>query len=138
VGEDGELADGHEDFRAERMRARVAEAHPPLEATAGNLTDREGLVLATVAYGTDSAGAGVLGCAECDQALASREGNYRLGAARLELPLTSLGANFLDPAAQVGHELIFRSYLCPSCGVALDGEVCKPGDAPHWDVRLAP
>ena len=104
----------------------------------GNLAEREGLVLATVAYGTDSAGAGVLACAECDTALAPREGNYRLGAARLELPMTELGANFLDPERQVGHKLIFRSYLCPACGIALDGEVCKPGDDPHWDVRLAP
>jgi hypothetical protein len=51
--------------------------------------------------------------------------------------MTDLGANFLDPQEQVGHTLIFRSYLCPSCGTALDGEVCKPDDAPHWDVRLA-
>jgi N-methylhydantoinase B len=138
VSADGELADGHEEFRSERMRARVAEALAPLEAAAGTLVEREGLVLATVAYGTDAAGNGVLGCAECDHALAPRQGNYRLGAARLELPMTDLGANFLDPQRQVGHELIFRSYLCPECGVALDGEVCKPGDDPHWDVRLAP
>ena len=76
-------------------------------------------------------------CAHCAQSLALRSGNYRLGASRLELPMTDLGANFLDPSRQIGHELIFRSYLCPSCGTALDGEVCKPDDPPHWDVRLA-
>ena len=52
--------------------------------------------------------------------------------------MTELGAHFTDPNEQVGHELIWRSYLCPACGVALDGELCKPGDAPLWDVRLAP
>src|SRR5262249_25132624 len=101
------------------------------------LTDREGLALATVAFGKDASGAGTLACAECARVLAPRAGNYRLGASRLELPMTDLGANFLDPSRQVGATLIFRSYLCPSCGTALDGEVCKPGDAPHWDVRLA-
>ena len=135
---EGELATGHEEFRAERMRSRLAESKPPLEAADGTLAEREGLALATVAFGTDSSGAGALGCAHCAQSLAPRAGNYRLGAARLELPMTDLGANFLDPSRQVGHTLIFRSYLCPSCGTALDGEVCKPGDAPHWDVRLAP
>jgi N-methylhydantoinase B len=83
-------------------------------------------------------GEDLLGCRECNQALAPREGNYRLGAARLELAMTELGATFTDPQEQVGHELIFRSYLCPGCGTALDGEVCKPGDDPVWDVRLTP
>jgi hypothetical protein len=119
------------------MRSRLAEAKPPIEAADGTLIEREGLALATVAFGTDGSGAGALGCAHCAQSLAPRAGNYRLGAARLELQMTDLGANFLDPSRQVGHTLIFRSYLCPSCGTALDGEVCKPGDAPHWDVRLA-
>jgi N-methylhydantoinase B len=134
---EGNLATGHEELRAERMRSRLAEAKPPLEAAEGTLTEREGLALATVAFGKDASGTGALACAHCSQSLAPRAGNYRLGAARLELPMTDLGANFLDPHQQVGHTLIFRSYLCPSCGTALDGEVCKPGDAPHWDVRLA-
>jgi N-methylhydantoinase B len=138
LGDDGALASGHEEFRDERRRARLAEAAAPLEAVAGKLAERDGLALATVAHGRDDSGEGVLGCAHCDQALAPREGNYRLGAARLEQPMTALGAHFLDPQRQVGHELIFRSYLCPGCGTALDGEVCKPGDAPHWDVKLAP
>ena len=122
----------------ERMKARLAEAKPPLEPADGSLAEREGLALATVAFGTDASGAGTLGCAHCAQSLAPRAGNYRLGASRLELPMTDLGANFLDPGEQVGHELIFRSYLCPSCGTALDGEVCKPDDPPHWDVKLSP
>jgi N-methylhydantoinase B len=138
VGADGELATGHEEFRRERLAARLAESKPPLQAADGKLGEQHGLALATVAFGAGEAGEQLLGCRECGQALAAREGNYRLGARRLELPLVELGANFLDPAQQVGHELIFRSYLCPGCGVALDGEVCKPDDEPIWDVRLAP
>jgi N-methylhydantoinase B len=136
--EGGELREGHEAFRDERRRARLAEAAAPLEPAAGKLAGRDGLALATVAYGAREDGGACLGCAECGQALAPREGNYRLGAARLELRLPELGAHFLDPEEQVGHELIFRSYLCPECGTALDGEVCKPGDPPLWDVKLAP
>lgn len=138
VGEDGELAPGHEEFRHERHQARLAESKAPLEAADGRLDEQDGLALATVAFGAGEGGEQLLGCRECGQALAPREGNYRLGARRLELSLVELGANFLDPAQQVGHELIFRSYLCPGCGVALDGEVCKPNDEPVWDVRLDP
>ena len=70
---------------------------------------------------------GTLACAHCSQSLAPRAGNYRLGAARLELPMTALGANFLDPSRQIGHELIFRNYLCPSCGTALDETTVASG-----------
>ncbi len=138
VGDDGELSAGHEEFRRERLQARLAESKPPLEAADGRLDGEDGLALATVAFGPGEGGEQLLGCRQCGQALAPREGNYRLGARRLELPLMELGANFLDPAKQVGQALIFRSFLCPGCGVALDGEVCKPDDEPVWDVRLAP
>ena len=138
VNEDGELATGHEEFRRERLQARLAEAKPPLEAAEGKLAEQDGLALASVAFGSGEDGEGLLGCRECGHALAPREGNYRLGASRLELKLPELGATFIDPAEQVGHEMIFRSFLCPGCGTALDGEVCKPDDEPVWDVRLAP
>ncbi|HZO06211.1 MAG TPA: hydantoinase B/oxoprolinase family protein [Solirubrobacterales bacterium] len=138
VNEAGELAAGHEEFRRERRQARLAEAKPPLEATEGKIAEAEGLALASVAFGKGDGGEQLLGCRECGHALAERQGNYRLGAARLELAMTELGATFIDPQEQVGHELIFRSYLCPGCGTALDGEVCKPDDPPVWDVRLAP
>ena len=137
LDEDGELADGHEEFRRERLAARAATAAAPLEPAEGKLAERRGLALATVAFGSAADGGEVLACEHCDAALAPLDGNYRLGARRLQVPMTELGAHFLDPREQVGHELVWRSYLCPSCGVALDGEVCRPDDPPHWDVRLA-
>ncbi|MEZ5076759.1 MAG: hydantoinase B/oxoprolinase family protein [Solirubrobacterales bacterium] len=137
VNAEGELATGQEDFRRERLQARLAAAKQPPEPRRGRLAEPDGLALATVATGKGEDGEALLGCKECGQALASREGSYRLGARHLELPLTELGAHFLDPVDQVGHELVLRSYLCPGCGVALDCEVCRPEDEPVWDVRLA-
>ncbi|HVW48489.1 MAG TPA: hydantoinase B/oxoprolinase family protein [Solirubrobacterales bacterium] len=135
---DGNLAAGHEEYRRERRAARSAEAAAPLEPRAGRLAERDGLALASVAFGCGEDGAAILACAHCDAALAPREGNYRLGTRRLQVPMTEAGAHFLDPREQVGHELVWRAYLCPSCGTALDGEVCRPDDLPLWDVRLAP
>jgi hypothetical protein len=95
-----------------------------------------GRALATVAHGTGADGEPALGCAACGRELAPFTGNYRLGAGWLELSMTQLGTHFIDPLQQVGAELCWRTYLCPGCGVALDGELCRPDDEPVWDVRL--
>ena len=124
----------------ERRRAllaqRLAEARPPREARAGTLSDVGGRALATVAHGTGADGDAALGCAACGRELAPFTGNYRLGASWLEIPMTQLGTHFIDPLEQVGADLVWRAYLCPGCGVALDGELCRPEDEPVWDVRL--
>jgi len=124
----------------ERRRAllaqRLAEARPPREARAGTLSDVGGRALATGAHGTGADGDDALGCAACRRELAPFTGNYRLGASWLEIPMTQLGTHFIDPLEQVGADLVWRAYLCPGCGVALDGELCRPDDEPVWDVRL--
>jgi N-methylhydantoinase B len=139
----GVLLDGagavDESTTAERQALRdrrLAAARPPREPREGSLLSISGLALATVAYGPGSGGEAALGCVQCRLELAPLTGNYRLGSSWLELPATELGTHFTDPLTQVGTELVWRSYLCPSCGVALDGEFCQPDDEPVWDVRL--
>lgn len=132
----GAPAENHEERRRTRLAERLGEAAPPLEPAVGTLGEPRGRALMTVAFGDDGDGRHVLGCAACGQVLAAQTGNYRLGASRLEIAPVELGAHFTDPFEQVGHRLVWRSYLCPACGVALDGELCRPEDAPLWDVRL--
>jgi N-methylhydantoinase B len=136
VDQDGTLAADHEDLRRARIAERLAAALPPIEPATGTLAEWRGLALATVAFGDGPGGEPALGCAECGHVLAPHTGNYRRGASRLELRTPELGTHFTDPLEQVGHELIWRSYLCPACGVAMDGELCRPDDEPVWDVRL--
>lgn len=138
LDEQGELAADHEEVRRARLSERLAAAEPPRERREGVLASRDGLALATVAFGAGAGGEPALGCALCEQELAEHSGNYRLGAAWLTVPMVDLGTHFIDPLEQVGHELVWRSYLCPACGVALDGEVCRPQDEAVWDVRLDP
>ena len=133
LGDDGGPADDHEAVRRARLAERLAAAAGPPEPRDGTLGAREGLALATVAFSADA-----LGCAHCGRELAPRTGNYRLGSSRLELPVAALGAHFTDPREHIGHHLVWRAYLCPGCGVALDGEFCRPSDEPVWDLRLAP
>ena len=109
----GELADGYDELRRARLAERLAAARPPLEPGTGSLAERHGLALATVAFGDGPDGEPALGCSACGQVLCAHTGNYRLGASRLELRPLELGTHFTDPLEQVGHELIWRSYLCP-------------------------
>lgn len=136
LDEHGDLAGDHETVRREQVAARLQGAQPPLDPRDGSLMTRAGLALATVAFGDDVAGEAILGCGFCGHALAAHTGNYRNGAARLERRLPELGRHFIDPREQTGHELVWRAYLCPSCGVGLDGQLCRPSDPPLWDVRL--
>ena len=71
------------------------------------------------------------------QMLASVRENYKLRVPYLELPLPGIDPDlFLDPATQIDGTVILRQYLCPGCGVLLESDVCRPGDAPVWDTRL--
>ncbi len=124
--------------RRELLARRLADARPPREPREGTLKSAAGRALATVAYGAGADGEPALACAACHHELAPMTGNYRLGSSWLELAMTELGTHFIDPRQQVGAELRWRSYLCPACGLALDGELCRPDAEPVWDVRLAP
>ena len=123
--------------RTALLRERLAQASPPPQPREGTISQARERALATVVSGP-GAGGDALACAHCRQELAPREGNYRLGAAWLQVPTPQLGPHFTDPVEQIGHDLRWRMYLCPSCGHALDGELCRPDDEPVWDVRLAP
>lgn len=116
--------------RDELRRARLSDARSPRDPLSGTVS-ADVRVLETVAVdGT------VLGCARCGQALGAAADGYRRGCAELEIPLRDLGSLFTDPRAETGTDLVFRRYLCPSCGAALESEICLPGDEPEWDVRL--
>jgi hypothetical protein len=92
-------------------------------------------VLATVAI-RSSADGDVLSCAHCAQALSPRAEHYRLGCAELETPLPAISPLFGDPSTQIDGTLVWRQYLCPSCGGLLDGELCRPTDEPTLDLEV--
>ena len=121
------------------LRARRLErARAPRAPREGTLRAISGKALATVAFGPGADGEPAQGCAHCSRELAPLDASYRLGTAWLEIPAVALGAHFTDPLTQVGTELVWRSFLCPGCGTALDGEFCRPDDEPTWDVRIDP
>jgi len=136
VDDSGEVSARTQAEREALLAGRLKAARAPREPRDGALTAVSGKALATVVYGPGAQREPCLGCASCHHELAPLAGNYRLGASWLELAATELGTHFTDPLSQVGTELVWRSFLCPSCGVALDGEFCRPQDEPAWDVRI--
>lgn len=79
----------------------------------------------------------ICACSHCGRVLCRGSSEYRLGCAELEQPLTAISELFTDPCEQVGEPLVFRRYLCPSCALALDGEICRSSDEPFADIEVA-
>ena len=65
-----------------------------------------------------------------------RRTTYRFGCRELDLDLTDISELFTSPLRETGEQLVFRRYLCPGCGLALDGNVCRPDDEPFCDVKV--
>ena len=98
----------------------------------------EGTSAASLAYGRARRRRAALGCAP---SAASRSapisGNYKDGAARLErAPQEVDPEQYLDPAEFCDDAYVIRQYLCPSCGLDLATELCRPDDPPVLDVRI--
>jgi predicted RNA-binding Zn-ribbon protein involved in translation (DUF1610 family) len=75
-------------------------------------------------------------CVDCGQVLGEASHTYRLGCRELDLDMTEISELHTSPLRETGEQLVFRRYLCPSCGLALDGNVCRPDDEPFCDVKV--
>jgi N-methylhydantoinase B len=137
IDDSGQVSPATPALRAQLLAARLDRASPAPEPRDGILSSTAGRALATVAFGHGPGEEPCLGCAACGQVLAGLEGNYRLGCAWLQIAATDLGTHFTDPLIHTGAPLVWRSYLCPGCGTALDGQFCAPDDEAAWDVKLA-
>jgi len=76
-------------------------------------------------------------CADCGHYLCEAAGNYKLGAARIHGSLSELdGFLYGDAKAELDDQMVYRSYICPGCGVLLENELARGDEPPFWDVRL--
>ncbi len=121
------------ELRQERLRAARA-ARQPVEGQV-TLGDDAVRVIEAVAIGHTSDG-DVLACAGCGQVLAPSDGNYRMGAAELDIDMTAISPLFVAPHRETGEDLVLRRCLCPGCGDLLDTYICRPDELPFADVTL--
>jgi N-methylhydantoinase B len=126
------------DIRAERIRR----ASPPQSPLASQPTPNgiplkhlhdvaEELEL--VAIGPDR----YIVCKDCGHFICAGNGNYKLGAARIDGSLMEIDSElFPDPAGEFDVPIVYREYLCPDCGVLLENELVRADEPPVWDVHL--
>jgi N-methylhydantoinase B len=123
--------------RDDLRRQRVADARPPRVPAAGVVApaDRAVRVIEGVALTTID-GVAVFACVACGHALGPASTTYRVGCCELDMDLTEISELYTSPLREIGQQLVFRRYLCPGCGRALDGNVCRPEDEPFCDVKV--
>jgi N-methylhydantoinase B len=116
--------------RADMIGARLAESREPREPCDGrtDIGPENVRVVASVAL---TAERGHLACVHCGEHLSDANGNFRLGCKELEQTLPELSPLFEDPEPEIHAKMVFRQYLCPSCGLAVDSDICKPDDYPY-------
>jgi N-methylhydantoinase B len=76
-------------------------------------------------------------CTHCRCVLGDGHGDYRAGCVELRVPLGDIDPRiFVPPLVHVDQDLFARSFICPGCGYALDGDICTGDDVPYRDVWL--
>jgi N-methylhydantoinase B len=76
-------------------------------------------------------------CKDCGHFICAGDGNYKLGAARIDGSLMEIDAElFPDPASEFDVPIVYREFLCPNCGVLLENELVRADEPPVWDVHL--
>jgi N-methylhydantoinase B len=121
--------------RAEIRAQRLTEARPPRRPATGSVPvdQRSARVIEGVALAAVD-GVASFACAACGHALGDAAHTYRLGCRELDIDMTDISELYTSPVRETGEQLVFRRYLCPGCGLTLDGTVCRPDDEPFADV----
>ncbi len=75
-------------------------------------------------------------CGQCGAFLGEGRHNYKVGAHMNRYPVTEGNRLIGDPAAFVDVSIWWNEYCCPHCGVRLDTELVREGDAALWDIEI--
>ena len=78
-----------------------------------------------------------LACSKCNHEICLATENYKPHCAMTERPLKTVNPHLLDPKTYVDDKVVFRSYVCSSCGLLIQTELARPADPPLWDIQLA-
>jgi N-methylhydantoinase B len=79
---------------------------------------------------------GQITCRKCGEVLGPVDRNYKLGALRLDRPVTDANPYMGDVTRFVDADVTFRQYVCPGCGVLFDNEIARVDDPPIWDIQV--
>ena len=85
---------------------------------------------------TYSVSEGIFACAECTYALGPVDGNFKDHTVNRERPVKSISPEFQVVEEVISSRMVFREFFCPGCGLRLDTEIARVGDAVLADLLL--
>lgn len=123
-------------LREAMRRERLAESRAPasvgakLQASSTDLAVADGLVVARAREGDRYV------CSECRTVIEDAARNYKHGCAVRVTPVQAVGLDPIDPALYLDEDIVYREYFCPGCGLLMQGDFARRGDADLWDIHL--
>lgn len=139
LGPDGSVdetatSEARGEVRAGRLRDASQPAQPPV-AVDGELSLRLELAenLRVMATGD---GTLVTACAGCDGVIAPARENYKARCPTIDGELHDVNPDIPEPSVEVDADVVLRTYVCPSCGRAIDSELTLREEPPLWDTQV--
>jgi N-methylhydantoinase B len=81
------------------------------------------------------AGSLVVECSRCHHRLCGMETNYKDASARLDTSLMMVDPDvFTDPALELDEPVVYRMFICPSCGISFENELTLESATPYRDI----
>lgn len=79
----------------------------------------------------------VFACTGCGSLLCDARENYKDWSGRIDSSLPEIDpVTFTDPAIEVDADVVYRLFVCPSCGVSFENELTLRSDAPFRDITI--
>lgn len=75
-------------------------------------------------------------CGYCGCFLGGAASGYKEQAAKVTHPVSDGNQLTGDPSRYVDAEIVWVEYCCPNCGVRVESELLREGDAPLMDIEL--
>lgn len=129
--------EGTAELRSRMLRERVVRAKAPAQQLSTADDGEPLLAIGPALLVLDHGGEPWYACSECRQLLSVASGNYKEGCASFDGSLVEIDPDvFPDPKLETDEDIVYRQYLCPGCGTAMEHELVRPGDQPVWDIEL--
>jgi N-methylhydantoinase B len=132
-----------EQRRREIRQQRLTRALPPIQSIqrpAPNGGEKLLFQMGGELKVTEIDGRAYIVCVDCGHYLCEAAGNYKLGCGRINGSLNELDDSLYggDACEELDDVMVYRSYICPGCGVLIENELARGYEPLFWDVRLNP
>jgi N-methylhydantoinase B len=75
-------------------------------------------------------------CNRCETEIGPAGENYKRHCLYRERPVEEVGRLFNDPRRFVDDDIVFREFLCPTCGGLFDTEINRRSEPPVHDIDI--